>query len=109
MKCSHCGCEISREKEQSFAEANFGSCFDCEDKPLNFDCLSEHDLCAYLQIPNTNIRDMAALRAQGRPLRAIAEAVRAKGVKISHDGVAGVLKSQRAVQGSPDDLFKIVR
>ena len=55
------------------------------------------------------IRDMAALRARGRPLRAIAEAVRAKGVKISHDGVAGVLKSQRAVQGSPDDLFKIVR
>ena len=45
------------------------------------------------------IRDMVALRAQGRPLRAIAEAVRAKGVKISHDGVAGVLKSQRAVQG----------
>jgi CRP-like cAMP-binding protein len=56
MKCSQCGREIPREEEQSFAEANFGSCFDCEDKPLNFDCLSEHDLCAYLQIPNTTIR-----------------------------------------------------
>jgi hypothetical protein len=28
MKCSHCGREISREEEQSFAEANFGRCFD---------------------------------------------------------------------------------
>jgi putative DNA-invertase from lambdoid prophage Rac len=40
--------------------------------------------------------DMAALRAEGRPLRAIAEAVRAKGFKISHEGVKGVLRSQRA-------------
>jgi hypothetical protein len=44
MKCSHCGREISPE-EQSFAEANFGNCLDCEDRPINFDCLlSEHDL-----------------------------------------------------------------
>ena len=42
------------------------------------------------------IRDMAALRAEGRPLRAIAEAVRAKGFRISHEGVKGVLRSQRA-------------
>jgi putative DNA-invertase from lambdoid prophage Rac len=42
------------------------------------------------------IRDMAAWRAEGRPLRAIAEAVRAKGHKISHEGVAGVLRAQRA-------------
>jgi hypothetical protein len=35
-----------------------------------------------------------ALRPQGRPLRAIAEAVRAKGVGISHEGVAGVLRSR---------------
>lgn len=42
------------------------------------------------------IREMVALRAEGKPLRAIADAVRAKGVKISHEGVAGVLKSQRA-------------
>ena len=38
------------------------------------------------------------MKAQGRPLRAIAEVVRAgKGVQISHEGVAGVLRS-RAVR-----------
>ncbi len=39
------------------------------------------------------IREMIALRAQGRPLRTIAAAVAAKGFRISHEGVAGVLKS----------------
>jgi putative DNA-invertase from lambdoid prophage Rac len=39
------------------------------------------------------IRQMVALRAQGRPLRAIAADVQAKGHKISHEGVAGVLKA----------------
>jgi len=39
------------------------------------------------------IREMAALRAQGAPLRAIAAAMRTKGHKISHEGVAGVLKA----------------
>jgi len=39
------------------------------------------------------IREIAALRAQGKPLRAIANAVRAKGYKISHEGVAGVLRT----------------
>jgi hypothetical protein len=38
------------------------------------------------------IREMAALRAEGRPLRAIADAMRVKGVRISHEGVKGVLK-----------------
>jgi putative DNA-invertase from lambdoid prophage Rac len=42
------------------------------------------------------IREMAALRAQGRPLRAIAEAVRSKGFRISHEGVKGVLKARSA-------------
>jgi hypothetical protein len=35
------------------------------------------------------IRDIVALRAQGRPLRAIADG---RGVRISHEGVAGVLR-----------------
>jgi putative DNA-invertase from lambdoid prophage Rac len=39
------------------------------------------------------IREMAALRAQGRPLRAIAAAAQAKGLRISHEGVAGVLRA----------------
>jgi putative DNA-invertase from lambdoid prophage Rac len=38
------------------------------------------------------IRDIVALRAQGKPLRAIAEAVAAKGHKLSHEGVASVLR-----------------
>jgi putative DNA-invertase from lambdoid prophage Rac len=41
------------------------------------------------------IREMAALRAQGRPLRAIAATMQGKGYKISHEGVAGVLKAAK--------------
>jgi hypothetical protein len=36
------------------------------------------------------------VKAQGKPLRAIAEAGRAEGVQISHEGVAGVLRAQSA-------------
>ena len=39
------------------------------------------------------IREMTELRARGNPLRAISDAIRAKGFKISHEGVAGVLRS----------------
>jgi putative DNA-invertase from lambdoid prophage Rac len=39
------------------------------------------------------IREMVALRAQGKALRAIAEAVQARGHRISHEGVAGVLRA----------------
>jgi putative DNA-invertase from lambdoid prophage Rac len=42
------------------------------------------------------IREIAALRAQGWSLRAIAAAVRAKGHSISHEGVARVLKGRAA-------------
>jgi putative DNA-invertase from lambdoid prophage Rac len=38
------------------------------------------------------IREMVALRAQGKALRAIAQALGAKGHKLSHEGVAGVLR-----------------
>jgi hypothetical protein len=40
------------------------------------------------------VRDLS--RARGRPLRAIAAAVRARGLRISHEGVAGVLRSRSA-------------
>src|SRR5271166_5043772 len=40
------------------------------------------------------IREMVALRMQGKALRAIAAAVQAKGHRISHEGVAGVLKAR---------------
>jgi putative DNA-invertase from lambdoid prophage Rac len=38
------------------------------------------------------IADMIALRSEGKPLRAIAAALAGKGYKISHEGVAGVLR-----------------
>jgi putative DNA-invertase from lambdoid prophage Rac len=40
------------------------------------------------------IREMLALRAQGKALRAIAKAMQAKGFKISHEGVKGVLAAR---------------
>jgi putative DNA-invertase from lambdoid prophage Rac len=39
------------------------------------------------------IREIVTLRAQGEPLRAIAEAVAVKGHRLSHEGVAGVLRA----------------
>jgi putative DNA-invertase from lambdoid prophage Rac len=41
------------------------------------------------------IREMIALKAAGKPLRAIADAMRAKGHAISHEGVAGVLRDDK--------------
>jgi hypothetical protein len=38
------------------------------------------------------IREIVALRAQGKALRPIADAMRAKGFSISHEAVAGILK-----------------
>ena len=42
------------------------------------------------------IREIAALRAQGRSLRAIRDEMRAKGFQVSHEGVARILKGRRA-------------
>jgi putative DNA-invertase from lambdoid prophage Rac len=39
------------------------------------------------------IREMAVLRAEGKALRAIAATAQAKGHQISHEGVAGVLRT----------------
>jgi hypothetical protein len=44
------------------------------------------------------IREIAALRPQGKPLRVIADTVRAEGIKISHEGVAGILRSPGRVK-----------
>ena len=38
---------------------------------------------------------MIALRAAGKPLRAIAEEMRTKGHALSHEGVAGVLRATK--------------
>ena len=42
------------------------------------------------------IREMVAWRAQGKALRTIAEAVQARGHRISHEGVAGILRTAGA-------------
>jgi putative DNA-invertase from lambdoid prophage Rac len=39
------------------------------------------------------IREMVAMRGEGKPLRAIAAAAQAKGHRLSHEGVAGVLRA----------------
>lgn len=41
------------------------------------------------------IREMVALRGQGLALRAIADTMRAKGCRISHEGVRAALEAQR--------------
>jgi DNA invertase Pin-like site-specific DNA recombinase len=51
----------------------------------------EHGELAPHKAEQAAIRQMMALRAQGKALRAIAEAMQAKGFKISHEGVKGVL------------------
>ena len=52
---------------------------------------SEHGQLATHKAEQAAILEMIALRAQGKALRAIAEAMQAKGFKISHEGVKGVL------------------
>jgi DNA invertase Pin-like site-specific DNA recombinase len=53
----------------------------------------EHGQLAPHEAEQAAIGEMAALRAQGMALRAIAEAMQAKGFKISHEGVKGVLRA----------------
>ena len=51
------------------------------------------------------IREMVALRGQGAALRAIADVMRAKGVKVSHEGVRAALEVQRgAGRASPSSV-----
>ena len=45
------------------------------------------------------IREMVALRAQGTPLRTVAETVRAKGHRISHQGVADIVRAAGRTSG----------
>jgi putative DNA-invertase from lambdoid prophage Rac len=45
------------------------------------------------EVEQEAIREIVALRAQGRALRAIAAAMSANGHKLSHEGVAGVLRA----------------
>jgi DNA invertase Pin-like site-specific DNA recombinase len=56
----------------------------------------EHGQLAPHKAEQAAILEMVALRAQGKALRAIAEAMRAQGFKISHEGVKGVLAAHGA-------------
>ncbi len=60
--------------------------------PFGYRVGAEGDL-AEVPAEQDAIREMVALRAQGKALRAIAEAMRGKGFKLSHEGVAGVLRA----------------
>jgi DNA invertase Pin-like site-specific DNA recombinase len=43
------------------------------------------------------IREMVAMRGEGKALRAIAAAMQGMGFKISHEGVAGILSTRKAL------------
>jgi putative DNA-invertase from lambdoid prophage Rac len=60
--------------------------------PFGFRRGKSSELIPY-EAEQETIREMLALRAQGKALRAIADSVRAKGHRISHEGVAGVLRA----------------
>jgi putative DNA-invertase from lambdoid prophage Rac len=60
--------------------------------PFGFRRSESGDLVPH-EAEQETIREIVALRAQGRPLRVIAEAVAAKGHRLSHEGVAGVLRA----------------
>jgi putative DNA-invertase from lambdoid prophage Rac len=51
----------------------------------------EHGELAPHEAEQAAIREMVVLRAQGKGFRVIAKAMQAKGFKISHEGVKGVL------------------
>lgn len=51
----------------------------------------EHGELAPHEAEQAAIREMVVLRAQGKGFRVIAKAMQAKGFKISHVGVKGVL------------------
>ena len=51
----------------------------------------EHGQLATHEAEQAAVHEMVGLRAQGEALRAIAKAMQAKGFKISHEGVKGVI------------------
>jgi hypothetical protein len=63
--------------------------------PFGFERSAEGELLP-VEAQQKAIREIAALRAQGRSLRAIRDELQVKGHKISHEGVARILKMNRA-------------
>lgn len=62
--------------------------------PFGYRVTSEGDLVPHREEQQAVV-EINALRLQRKPLRAIAEAMRAKGHRISHEGVANVLRTTR--------------
>jgi putative DNA-invertase from lambdoid prophage Rac len=62
--------------------------------PFGYRLGDEGDLVQH-EAEQEAIREMIALRAQGRSLRAIAAEMQMRGHKISHEGIAGVLRGGR--------------
>jgi putative DNA-invertase from lambdoid prophage Rac len=67
-------------------------------RPFGFNVIERDDGVELVrdETEQAAIADMVAMRAQGLALRPIAEAMRAKGHAISHEGVARVLKAARS-------------
>jgi DNA invertase Pin-like site-specific DNA recombinase len=67
-------------------------------RPFGFNVIERDDGVELVrdETEQAAIADMVAMRAQGLALRPIAEAMRAKGHAISHEGVARVLKGARS-------------
>jgi putative DNA-invertase from lambdoid prophage Rac len=53
------------------------------------------------------IREMVVLRGQGLALRAIADAMRAKGVRVSHEGVRAALEAQSRAHPPQEQSLRI--
>jgi putative DNA-invertase from lambdoid prophage Rac len=60
--------------------------------PFGFRLGNDGDLVPH-EAEQETIREIVSLRAQGKTLRTIADAVTTKGHKLSHEGVAGVLRA----------------
>jgi DNA invertase Pin-like site-specific DNA recombinase len=65
------------------------------DAPFGFEVGADGALVS-IEAQQEAIREIVALRAQGRSLRAIRDEMRSKGFQISHEGVARILKGRRA-------------
>ena len=77
---------------QAKADQKAGGRFLGGEAPFGFEVGADGALIP-IEAQQEAIREITALRAQGRSLRAIRDEMRAKGHQISHEGVARVLRA----------------
>jgi hypothetical protein len=94
-KCVACGADVARNAKvcPKCGEVKPGQPYWVF--PFGFQLGDDGELVPH-EAEQEAIREMIALRAQRKALRAIAEAMQAKGHRISHEGVAAVLRTARA-------------